>query len=613
MRLRTTEVLDDAVRVVKRMPLIWPSLLVLALLPFRFLEVLMVNRLMQLGSEAGAYGSHLGTIAAANAGGFLVASIGRLWFVRASALTLRGDAMATAAIRIAPHTIANYVYLALLFHFLCLLFVPVGLAGLVAWPFLFPLAAATAHLSDRPGLVAPIRNAGRFLKSIRVPIALVFVYAIAFPLAVLNLSVLGSLGVWLSKAVPGVDAVGLAVRSSSDLYVSLLIAGALTLLEPFYLASWVVYVERSMERDTGEDLRTRFRHIRNDASNRSHATVAAIVIAALGAIPMFAAERVSLAEYRTMLTDASAAVERNDYASASSIGRRMRETVVASGDDTFAADPSLARQLEELSAKSEPTIALRLRLDALRNALGEPAPDDSLRSDSKLLESLRERSRLEALERGGTVARTPAVNESLLDRLLQPLKRLAQALADFLAMVLDWIVDLWPSRSDERPGGSMTGTFVLVTVLLVVAIVIVVAIRVMRGSTSSIMTLDVESTPVSSSRKDDDPLSRESAEWQAYAAQLASEGRYREAIRAWYHAVLVALYRGGLVHYRQGRTNWEYLSALPPSLPWRSRFAVLTREFDREWYGRHDASDEVLDRYAADARGVLADLRRSGK
>ena len=90
--------------------------------------------------------------------------------------------------------------------------------------------------------------------------------------------------------------------------------------------------------------------------------------------------------------------------------------------------------------------------------------------------------------------------------------------------------------------------------------------------------------------RDDDPLSRRAGEWEVYARELAAAGRCREAVRAWYHAVLVALYQQGALHHRKGRTNWEYVAAVPPEAAWRPAFAALTRRFEREWYGSDRSS-----------------------
>lgn len=107
---------------------------------------------------------------------------------------------------------------------------------------------------------------------------------------------------------------------------------------------------------------------------------------------------------------------------------------------------------------------------------------------------------------------------------------------------------------------------------------------------------------------DDNPLSREGDEWQRYADQLAAAGRLREAIRAWYHAVLVHLYRNGLLHYRQGRTNWEYIAALPPRLAWRTRFIDLTRRFEHEWYGHGASGEDALEACRRAAHEILAQV-----
>jgi len=96
--------------------------------------------------------------------------------------------------------------------------------------------------------------------------------------------------------------------------------------------------------------------------------------------------------------------------------------------------------------------------------------------------------------------------------------------------------------------------------------------------------------------------------WEERARELASEGRAREAIRAWYHAVLVRCASQGILHHRPGRTNWEYAHALSPSLPWRGRFEDLTFRFDQEWYGRAESTGEALAVFADGAAEILRAL-----
>jgi hypothetical protein len=118
------------------------------------------------------------------------------------------------------------------------------------------------------------------------------------------------------------------------------------------------------------------------------------------------------------------------------------------------------------------------------------------------------------------------------------------------------------------------------------------------------------STPLRSSR-DDDPLSRGATEWERYAAQLAADGRFREAIRAWYHAVLVTCYAAGILHFRKGRTNWEYIASLAASTEWRPELIRLTQRFEHEWYGAEQSSEEAFEDCSEHARNVLAAVAAS--
>jgi hypothetical protein len=64
------------------------------------------------------------------------------------------------------------------------------------------------------------------------------------------------------------------------------------------------------------------------------------------------------------------------------------------------------------------------------------------------------------------------------------------------------------------------------------------------------------------------------------------------------------------LHYRRGCTNWEYVHALSPEVPFRPRFEELTRTFDVEWYGRAESSPAALDAFAAGTAEILRALGR---
>ena len=140
---------------------------------------------------------------------------------------------------------------------------------------------------------------------------------------------------------------------------------------------------------------------------------------------------------------------------------------------------------------------------------------------------------------------------------------IAEKLADFF----DWLKRFWPDIKMPKQTPTAGMRWIVGAVVGLIALVIgILAFEVIRRSKRRPADIAVESEPASSSR-DADPMSRGASEWERYAAQLAAAGRIREAIRAWYHAVLVTLYGAGVLTFRKGRTNWEYIASLRPPSP----------------------------------------------
>jgi hypothetical protein len=86
--------------------------------------------------------------------------------------------------------------------------------------------------------------------------------------------------------------------------------------------------------------------------------------------------------------------------------------------------------------------------------------------------------------------------------------------------------------------------------------------------------------------------------WQL-AAGLAREGRYRAAVRDLYLGVLALLHRQHLLEYQPTRTNGEYLRQVrlaptsPPNL--HQPFRTMTRLFEDHWYGERGCAQEDYD------------------
>jgi len=197
---------------------------------------------------------------------------------------------------------------------------------------------------------------------------------------------------------------------------------------------------------------------------------------------------------------------------------------------------------------------------------------------------------------------------SFPERLVSALQSVRDRLAAALRTIRDWLRKLLLPRR-PRPTGDAAGVArsAIAFVALALAALVVLAVRTLRQARAPA----AEAEPIASPTEDEDPLSRESSQWETRARELASAQRFREAIRAWYHAVLSTLFRRGTLHYRKGRTNWEYVANVGPEQGWRAGFIALTRLFDREWYGSRSSGREAFAEASRQAQEILVALGRT--
>ena len=257
---RASAALDAAGRaaeLVRRLPT-WTGVLLLSALPARLLLAYVIWQAWRLGDEAVAAGEALRSLAYIAGGAWVVAQIGRQFYVRACAMDLDGGRLsASAVLRVPWSTIIAALWLALLIEVLFWLTLPVVLPALV-FLLLAPVGAACVAESG-PGWSAPIRRLSQVVRPLPVFI-LGMGFLIALPLAMLNLHFLVCLGLWLTGGLAGFEiAYWRALLSPEQpLYWLQITAGATLVLEPFWLAAAVVEVRQARARHSGEDLRQWF-------------------------------------------------------------------------------------------------------------------------------------------------------------------------------------------------------------------------------------------------------------------------------------------------------------------------------------------------------------------
>ena len=273
--------LDDAAELVVRTVPEWAAVLALASLPLRLLEVHFANRLLQLGAHAGDHLHHLLSISWLVTIALLPALCGRAVFARACAMALQSGTRVSPglALRLPGAGLVGYLYAAIvwtgLFQALGWMILPLPLLALGSG-----LAAATAPLTrdagaardeggggEPPARPGPLASLARALRGAPPPatcVGLAVTFGVALAVAALNLYALVRLCLWLAGGVSGLDlaAWSLALGAGNRHFLLLLAAGAVALVEPFWLAALVVGVRAARARESGEDLVARLAELR---------------------------------------------------------------------------------------------------------------------------------------------------------------------------------------------------------------------------------------------------------------------------------------------------------------------------------------------------------------
>ncbi len=303
-------------------------------------------------------------------------------------------------------------------------------------------------------------------------------------------------------------------------------------------------------------------------------------------------------DYRGQLTAIASAIDANHLPEATALSHQLAAARVAWPAGTLAADPRIHAAL----AAGHPGTARR-RLAELLTALAAdevPARAGAVQPDREALAAIASHQAATLLASGGTLGglelHAPEEVKPLAVRLYDAIKWLGNLLGDFIDWIR-WVFGGDAHKTEADKSSGLTTTAVLVGLGVIVVVFLVLALR--RSATPPLPTVQPP-LPIDAAA-DQDPRSRAADEWIQHARRLGAAGRHREAVRAWFHALLVTCWARGHLHHRVGRTNWEYAVTLPGSLPWGEHFRDLTARFDRTWYGGQDDAD-----YALDAEAVLS-------
>jgi hypothetical protein len=264
--LSTTSVVDEAAEVVsKTTP--WIAVLIATSLPYRFLQALFLDQLIEVGADASHYGHLLGGTANMIVATVVLALWGRAVYARACRLAMaRGDTPGREAWRVPPAALASYILTAstaMLLGFVSLF----TIVGFIVAVILAGVAVGTIELNEKVSLTAPFAHIFRYTKTVRIPVALALVFFCAIFVALANLAAAFELGAWLASTIGdfGAPRWRLLFSAANRRFILLLFAGAILIIEPFWIAAHVVFVRKAGAEESGDDLRAWFDELQREA------------------------------------------------------------------------------------------------------------------------------------------------------------------------------------------------------------------------------------------------------------------------------------------------------------------------------------------------------------
>lgn len=336
---------------------------------------------------------------------------------------------------------------------------------------------------------------------------------------------------------------------------------------------------------------------------------AAVAFASLASA---SAAEMTFGQYSRALRDLLATASSGDAPAAGAEAQRLLGYRIACSDGSVSPDTTVLKRLAE--ARDEASLREILpRLESLVAATQSDADVSEIRlsTDARLLKRIRAEQASDDPRRGGGVG--PRAPEMTLPQWLsETISDLWEGLHGVLTDIWNWLrrfFDVGRSTSDALSGGRLRTLIVVIVIAVAAVLAYALYTALRRGAVE--VPHETSSAALATSGRDADPLSRSPTEWERYAEQLHAAGRSREAIRAWFHAILVTLFKAGQLHYRKGRTNWEYAYSLSPEVAWRREYVELTREFERHWYGADTAPSESSRSYGLRSQTVLEAVHSS--
>jgi len=212
----------------------------------------------------------------------------------------------------------------------------------------------------------------------------------------------------------------------------------------------------------------------------------------------------------------------------------------------------------------------------------------------------------------------PAANNWLrqaIDRMLAWLEDTARSIGRGILEIIRWVFDKLFNRGGPREASgtgwadAVRGLFILLLIVLAAAIGYLVY-RLWKNYQAYRPEVLAQPAPAVPDLSDDGISAAQlpEDEWLRLAREMIAKGELRLALRAFYLAGLAHLAGRGLLTIARYKSNYEYsveLGRRSHALP--EVMTAFTRNvtvFDRVWYGRHEATQDVLHEFESNVQRI---------
>lgn len=195
--------------------------------------------------------------------------------------------------------------------------------------------------------------------------------------------------------------------------------------------------------------------------------------------------------------------------------------------------------------------------------------------------------------------------------------------------ILRWLFGTGRTRATPPGGGGQSGSnlpsvgfggvgafWAIVWVLLGICLIIIIALVI---KAAAVKNSDANKKRIRVSTEDDaiapttPPGEIPSDEYMHRALQLAEEGDHRRAIRQLVLGGMSWIERAGLIRFRRGLTNRDYIRAVYRRAEQRQQFAGIILDFERVFFGRRDATPENFEECLASYQNAFGQAPDAAK